>query len=101
MPVRKASGKLRLCGNYKSTIIKVSKLDRHPLPKVDEMFAALAGGAFSRKLTCQKHMHKWSCTKAHANAQLSVATGVYTSISASPMALKVLPPYFKGVLSPL
>ena len=47
MPVCKANGKLRLCGNYKSTINKVPQLDRHPLPKVDEMFAALAGGVFS------------------------------------------------------
>ena len=43
VPVRKANGNIRLCGNYKTTVNKVSHLDLHPLPRVGDMFAALAG----------------------------------------------------------
>ena len=47
VPVSKANGSIRLCGNYKTTVNKESHLDRHPLPRVGDMFAALAGALFS------------------------------------------------------
>ena len=40
VPSLKANGNIRLCGNYKTTVNKVSHLDRHPLPRVGDMFAA-------------------------------------------------------------
>ena len=32
VPVMKSNGSLRICGDYKSTVNKVSKLDSYPLP---------------------------------------------------------------------
>ena len=71
VPVRKANGKLRLCGNYKSTINKVSQLDRHPLPKVDEMFAALADGCIFSKI---------DMSEAYAQVELGEGSRKYTTI---------------------
>ena len=50
VPVKKASGGLRLCGSYDLTINKASLLERYPLPKVEELFAALSGGKFFTKI---------------------------------------------------
>ena len=50
VPVVKKSGKVRLCGDYKLTINQVSPTDTYPLPRVDELYANLAGGKYFSKL---------------------------------------------------
>ena len=36
VPVKKANGTLRLCGNYDQTVNKVRQLEEYPLPRFDE-----------------------------------------------------------------
>ena len=43
VPVLKANGTIRLCGDYRVTINKAAKVDAYPLPSVEELFAALTG----------------------------------------------------------
>ena len=56
--VPKQNGKLRICGNYKVTINPYVKVDTHPLPKPENLFASLAGGRISPKLTYHIHIYK-------------------------------------------
>ena len=42
--VPKDDGQIRLCGDYKVIVIKSLEVDQHPLPRPDDLFAALAGG---------------------------------------------------------
>ena len=63
---------MRLCGNYKTTVNKVSHLDRHPLPKVEDMFASLAGGAVFSKL---------DMSEAYAQIELEAGSRKYTTIN--------------------
>lgn len=44
VPVVKKDGTLRLCGDYKTTVNPVLEVDRYPLPKIEELMSALAGG---------------------------------------------------------
>ena len=44
VPVMKPNGSIRICGDYKSTINKVSKLDVYPLPRTEDILANLSGG---------------------------------------------------------
>ena len=44
VPIIKPDGSVRLCGDYKVTVNKVSRLDAHPLPKIEEVHNKLAGG---------------------------------------------------------
>ena len=42
--VLKPSGDVRICGDFKQTVNLVSKLDRYPIPRVEDLFAKLKGG---------------------------------------------------------
>ena len=51
VPVMKPNGKdIRVCANYKITVNKYLKDDNHPLPRIEELFAALQGGQSFSKL---------------------------------------------------
>lgn len=50
VPVLKDTGKLRLCADYKITINKFVRDVKHPLPRIEELFAALQGGERFTKL---------------------------------------------------
>ena len=72
VPVIKPSGALRLCGDYKITINKAAKIDRYPLPLVDEIFANLAGG---------KQFTKLDLSQAYHQILLSEQSRKYTTIN--------------------
>ena len=45
----KQDGSVRICGDYKVTVNQAAKTDSFPLPRIDDLFASLAGGkAFSK-----------------------------------------------------
>ena len=44
VPIVKSDSSVRICGDYKLTVNKASRMDSFPIPKVDELFAKLAGG---------------------------------------------------------
>ena len=48
--VMKADGTIRICGDFKLTVNKVSKLDRYPLPRIEDLFTNLFGGVAFTKL---------------------------------------------------
>ena len=50
VPVRKPSGEVRVCGDYKITINPVLKVKEHPLPTSDELLQTLNGGEKFSKL---------------------------------------------------
>ena len=43
VPVLKRDGPIRICGYYKVTANRVTKLDKYPLPRIEDLFASLSG----------------------------------------------------------
>ena len=50
VPVVKTDGSIRVCGDYKVTVNQASKLDKYPLPRIDDLFSSLEGGKTFSKL---------------------------------------------------
>ncbi len=50
VPVLKQNGSVRICGDFKVTINQVTEIESYPLPRVEELFAAMSGGKQFTKL---------------------------------------------------
>ncbi len=50
VPVLKDDGAVRICGDYRVTINGAMKVDTYPLPRIEELFAAMSGGVLLTKL---------------------------------------------------
>jgi hypothetical protein len=50
VPVRKSDGGVQICGDYKITFNRAAKLERYPIPRIEELFASLSGGKTFSKL---------------------------------------------------
>ena len=50
VPVLKSDGSVRICGNFKLTANKAVRVDKYPLPRIEEIFSRLSGGKVFSKL---------------------------------------------------
>ena len=50
VPIMKRDGSMRLCGDYEVTVNRVLTPDNYPLPRIEDIFAALQGGKLFSKL---------------------------------------------------
>lgn len=50
VPVNKKDGSGRLCGDFKVTLNSQLCVDKYPVPRIEDLFASLAGGQHFSKL---------------------------------------------------
>ena len=50
VPVLKPDRSVRICGDFKVTVNPLAKLDRYPIPRIEDLLATLGGGKSFTKL---------------------------------------------------
>ena len=72
VPVVKADGTVRICGDYKLTINQVSSADPYPLPRIEDLFASLSG---------RKRFSKLDLSHAYQQLVLNEQSKQFTTIN--------------------
>ena len=70
--IPKKDGSFHICGDYKVTVITELVVDQYPLPKPEELFAALTGGKVFSKL---------DLSQAYLRLQLDEESAAYVTIN--------------------
>ena len=88
VPVLKAYGNVRICGDYKSTANLESLVEQCPLPEIEKLYATLSGG------------HKFSkldLSQAFLQVELEENSGKFTTINTHHINVAPLRPFSNGL----
>ena len=79
VPVVKSDGRTRLCGDYKVTINRASKIDKYPLPRIDYLLTTLAGANDFPNLIWHTPIYRFHWNWIRRNSQLSTHLKDFTN----------------------
>lgn len=78
VPIIKPNGKIRLCGDYKTTLNRFLVEVKHPLPRAEDIFATLNGGKLFSKLDLNRGFNQLVLDEESRRiAALSTHRGVF------------------------
>ena len=88
---------VRICGDYKRTVNQATKVEQYPLPRIEDLFTALAGG---------ETFTKFDLSQAYTQIPLNPSVKKYTvikirqrdcmNLTVCRSASRQHPRYFKG-----
>ena len=72
VPVLKPNGQVRICGDYKVTVKKASKLEQDPIPNLEDLITKLGNGSV---------YHKLDLSHAYSQIQLEPESRTFVTIN--------------------
>ena len=72
VPVVKRNGSVRVCGDFKVSVKSVLRAEQYPLPRIEDIFANLAGG---------KHFSKLDLRQAYDQMEVTEESKKYLTIN--------------------
>ena len=72
VPILKPDNSIRICGEYKTTVNQVSRVENYPIPKVEDLPATLGGGEKFTKL---------DMSQTYQQLQLEAESKQYTTVN--------------------
>lgn len=101
VPILKSNGQIRICADYKVTINRYLNENRHPLPRVEEIFNALRGGCSFSKLDLESAYNQIELDESSRHlAAWSTHKGVYL-VNRLPFGVKPATGIFQAELEKL
>ena len=98
VPVLKGDQTVRICGDFKQTLNRASKLDRYPIPRIEDLFSGLAGGKLFSKLDLSKaYLQVPLDDEAKAVAVINTHRGLY-QFNRLPYGVSSAPGIFQRVM---
>ena len=96
--VAKPDGRYRICGDFKVTVNLALKVDQYPLPKVEDLFATLAGGTkFSKLDLSQAYLQLELHPEARQYCNINTHRGLY-QFTRLPFGISSAPAMFQKVM---
>ena len=89
---------VRVCGDFRMTVNPISKLNRYPIPKVEDLFAKLAKGKTFTKLDLS---HAYQQLKLHPDSQKYVVVNTHNRYTRLPYGNSSAPGIFQKAMESL
>ena len=96
IPVIKNDGSIRICGDYKQTMNRVSECDRYPVPKTEDLFATLNNREKFSKLDLSHTYQQLLLAPESNHYLLSILTRDFSSLDVYSLGHIQLLAFFKG-----
>ena len=98
VPILKGDGSIRLCGDYKVTVNRETKVDTYPLPRIEDIHASLAGGTMFTKLDLS-HAYQQVILDNETKPCVTINThkGLY-QVNRLPFGLSSAPSMFQRIM---
>ncbi|XP_056089739.1 uncharacterized protein K02A2.6-like [Rhinichthys klamathensis goyatoka] len=78
VPVVKRNGDVRICGDFKVTVNPVLHIEHYPLPRIEDLFASLAGGqCFSKLDLSHAYLQMWVEEESRKFLTISTQKGLF------------------------
>ncbi|KYO22705.1 hypothetical protein Y1Q_0003209 [Alligator mississippiensis] len=95
VPVLKPNGSVRICGDYKFTVNKALKQDLHPVPAINQLLSALAGGKGFAKLDLAQAYQQLIVYDKTAEAQTIITHRGAFRVKRLQFGISVAPEFFQ------
>ena len=94
--VVKPDGQVRICGDYRQTVNRASRLEAYPIPSIDELFASMSGGVAFTKLDL-RHAYQQLVLEEETRKYTTINTQGYSGTTGSHSASSLPRPFSRGL----